>query len=72
MFKKKIFNVLNDYSFLFKIFDVFYVLINKFGKVVVKYVGGKYKGLKICVWVFKVFVFNVKGFKIIWVFKVKN
>jgi hypothetical protein len=36
------------------------VLTNKSGKVVAKYVGGKHKGSKTCVWVPKVLVSNVK------------
>jgi hypothetical protein len=47
------------------------VLTNKSGKVVAKYVGGKHKGSKTCVWVPKVFVSNVKGPKTIWVSKNK-
>jgi hypothetical protein len=35
----------------FKTFDASYVLTNKSGKVVAKYVGGKHKGSKTCVWV---------------------
>jgi hypothetical protein len=41
----------------FKTFDASYVLTNKSGKVVAKYVGGKHKGSKTCVWVPKVLVF---------------
>jgi hypothetical protein len=37
-----------------------------------KYVGGKHKGSKTCVWVPKVLVSNAKGPKTIWVPKVKN
>jgi hypothetical protein len=44
---------------------------NKSGKVVAKYVGGKHKGSKICVWVPKVLVSNVKGPKSVWVPKNK-
>jgi 3D (Asp-Asp-Asp) domain-containing protein len=51
----------------FKTFDASYVLTNKSGKVVAKYVGGKNKGSKTCVWVPKVLVSNVKGPKIVWV-----
>jgi hypothetical protein len=43
------------------------VLTNKSGKVVAKYVGGKHKSPKTCVWVPKVLVSNVKGPKIVWV-----
>jgi hypothetical protein len=42
------------------------VLTNKSGKVVAKYVGGKHKGSKTCVWVPKVLVSNVKGPKTVW------
>jgi hypothetical protein len=45
----------------FNIFDASYVLNNKSGKVVAKYVGGKHNGSKTCVWVPKVLVSNVKG-----------
>jgi hypothetical protein len=55
----------------FKIFNALYVLTNKSGKVVVKYVGGKHKGSKTCVWVPKVLVSNVKGPKTVWVPKNK-
>jgi hypothetical protein len=51
----------------FKTFDV----TNKSGKVVVKYVGGKHKGSKTCVWVPKVLVSNIKGLKTVWVPKNK-
>jgi hypothetical protein len=55
----------------FKTFDASYVLTNKSGKVVAKYVGGKHKGSKTCVWVPKVLVSNVKGPKTVWVSKNK-
>jgi hypothetical protein len=55
----------------FKTFDASYVLTNKSGKVVAKYVGGKHKSSKTCVWVPKVLVSNVKGPKTIWVPKNK-
>jgi 3D (Asp-Asp-Asp) domain-containing protein len=55
----------------FKTFDASYVLTNKSGKVVAKYVGGKHKGSKTCVWVPKVLVSNIKGPKTIWVPKNK-
>jgi hypothetical protein len=70
--KKKTPNASNDHSISFKTFDASYVLTNKSGKVVAKYVGGKHKGSKTCVWVPKVLVFNAKGPKTIWVPKVKN
>jgi hypothetical protein len=56
----------------FKTFEASYVLTNKSGKVVAKYVGGKHKGSKTCVWVPKVLVSNVNGPKTIWVPKIKN
>jgi hypothetical protein len=47
--------------FLLKTFDASYVLTNKSGKVVAKYIGGKHKSSKTCVLVPKVLVSNVKG-----------
>jgi hypothetical protein len=44
--KKKTPNASNKPSISFKTFDASYVLTNKSGKVVVKYVGGKHKGSK--------------------------
>jgi hypothetical protein len=70
--KKKTPSASNDHSILFKTFDASYVLTNKSGKVVAKYVGGKHKGSKTCVWVPKVLVSNAKGPKTIWVPKVNN
>jgi signal peptidase I len=61
----------NDHNISFKTFDASYVLTNKSGKVVAKYVGGKHKGSKTCVWVPKVLVSNVKGPKTVWVPKNK-
>jgi hypothetical protein len=61
----------NDHNILFKTFDASYVLTNKSGKVVAKYVGGKHKGSKTCVWVPKVLVSNVKEPKTVWVPKDK-
>jgi hypothetical protein len=61
----------NDHNISFKTFDASYVLTNKSGKVVAKYVGAKHKGSKTCVWVPKVLVSNVKGPKTIWVPKNK-
>jgi hypothetical protein len=55
----------------FKTCDASYVLTNKSGEVVAKYVGGKHKGFKTCVWVPKVLVSNVKGPKTVWVPKNK-
>jgi hypothetical protein len=70
--KKKTPIASNDSNISFKTFDASYVLTNKFGKVVAKYVGGKHKGSKTCVWVPKVLVSNVKGPKTVWVPKNKN
>jgi hypothetical protein len=61
----------NEPNFSFKTFDASYVLTNKSGKVVAKYVGGKHKGSKTCVWVPKVLVSNVKEPKTVWVPKNK-
>jgi hypothetical protein len=70
--KKKTSIASNEPNISFKTFDVSYVLTNKSGKVVAKYIGGKHKGSKTCVWVPKVLVSNVKGPKTIWVHKIKN
>jgi hypothetical protein len=70
--KKKTPNASNDHNISFKTSDASYVLTNKSGKIVAKYVGGKHKGSKTCVWVPKVLVSNAKGPKTIWVPKVKN
>jgi hypothetical protein len=48
--KKKIINASNEHSISFKTFDAYFVLINKSDKVVAKYVGGKHKSPKNCVW----------------------
>jgi hypothetical protein len=69
--KKKTPMASNEPNISFKTFDASYVLTNKSGKVVAKYVGGKHKGSKTCVWVPKVLVFNVKGPKTVWVPKNK-
>jgi hypothetical protein len=61
----------NEPNVSFKTFDASYVLTNKSGKVVSKYVGGKHRGSKTCVWVPKVLVSNVKGPKTVWVPKNK-
>jgi uncharacterized protein YdcH (DUF465 family)/3D (Asp-Asp-Asp) domain-containing protein len=61
----------NDSNVSFKTFYASYVLTNKSGKVVAKYVGGKHKGSKTCVWIPKVLVSNVKGPKTVWVPKNK-
>jgi hypothetical protein len=50
----------NDHNISFKTFDASYVLTNKSGKVVAKYIGAKHKCSKTCVWVPKVLVYNVK------------
>jgi hypothetical protein len=70
--KKKTPIASNDSNISFKTFNASYVLTNKSGKVVAKYVGGKHKGSKTCVWVPKVLVSNVNGPKTIWVPKIKN
>jgi hypothetical protein len=69
--KIKIVNASNEHNISFKTFDAFYVPTNKSGKVVAKYVGGKHKSPKTCVWVPKVLVSNVKGPKTVWVPKNK-
>jgi hypothetical protein len=69
--KKKTPTTSNDHNISFKTFDASYVLTNKSGKIVAKYVGGKHKGSKTCVWVPKVLVSNVKGPKTVWVPKNK-
>jgi hypothetical protein len=70
--RNKIFATSNEQNISFKTFDASYVLTNKSGKVVAKYVGGKHKSPKTCVWVSKVLVSNVKGPKTIWVPKNKT
>jgi ubiquinone biosynthesis protein UbiJ/3D (Asp-Asp-Asp) domain-containing protein len=69
--KKKTPTASNEPNISFKTFDASYVLTNKSGKVIAKYVGGKHKGSKTCVWVPKVLVSNVKGPKTVWVPKNK-
>jgi hypothetical protein len=69
--KKKIPNASNGHNVSFKTFDDSYVLTIKSGKVVAKYVGGKHKSPKTCVWVPKMLVSNVKGPKTVWVPKNK-
>jgi hypothetical protein len=59
--KKKVVDASNEPNISFKTFDASFVLTNKSGKIVAKYVGGKHKRLKTCVWVSKVLVSNVKG-----------
>jgi hypothetical protein len=70
--KRKTPSASNDYNISFKTFDASYVLTNKSGKVVAKFVGGKHKGTKTCVWVPKVLVSNAKGPKTVWVPKTKK
>jgi hypothetical protein len=69
--RKKIPAASNEHNVSFKTFDASYVLTNKSGKVVVKYVGGKHKSSKTCVWIPKVLVSNVKGPKTVWLPKNK-
>jgi hypothetical protein len=69
--RKKILAASNEPNISFKTFDASYVLTNKSRKVVAKYVGGKHKSSKTCVWVPKVLVSNVKGPKNVWVPKNK-
>jgi hypothetical protein len=71
MRKKKIVGASNEHSISFKTLDASFVLTNKSSKVIAKYVGGKHKSPKTCVWVPKVLVSNVKGSKTIWVPKDK-
>jgi hypothetical protein len=61
----------NEPNVSFKTFYASYVLTNKSGKIVAKYVGVKHKGSKTCVWVPKVLVSNMKGPKTVWVPKNK-
>jgi hypothetical protein len=69
--KKKTPTASNEPNISFKTFDASYVLTYKSGKVVAKYVGGKHKGSKTCVWAPKVLVSNIKGPKTVWVPKNK-
>jgi hypothetical protein len=69
--KKKTPIASNEPNISFKTFDASYVLTNKSGKVVAKYVGAKHKDSKTCVWVPKVLVSNMKGPKTVWVPKNK-
>jgi hypothetical protein len=70
--KRKTPSASNKHDISFKTLDASYVLTNKSGKVVAKFVGGKHKGSKTCVWVPKVLISNAKGPKTVWVPKVKN
>jgi hypothetical protein len=49
MLEKKSAIASNEPNVSFKTFDASYVLTNKSGKVVAKYVGAKHKGSKTCV-----------------------
>jgi CRISPR/Cas system-associated protein Cas7 (RAMP superfamily) len=69
--RKKIPAASNEHNISFKTFDASYVLTNKLGKIVAKYVGGKHMSPKTCVWVPKVLVSNVKGPKTVLVPKNK-
>jgi hypothetical protein len=69
--KKKIPVASNAHNVSFKTFDASYVLTNKSGRIVAKYVRSKHKSPKTCVWVPKVLVSNVKGPKTVWVPKNK-
>jgi hypothetical protein len=69
--KRKTPTASNEPNVSFETFDASYVLTNKSSKVVAKYVGGKQKWSKTCVWVPKVLVSNVKGPKTVWVTKNK-
>jgi hypothetical protein len=69
--RKLILHASNEPNISFKTFDASYVLTNKSGKVVAKYVGGKHKSSKTCVWIPKVLVSNIKGPKPVWVPKNK-
>jgi hypothetical protein len=71
MLRKKIPASSNEHNISFKTFDASYVLTNKLGKLVAKYVGGKHKSSKTCVWVPKMLVSNVKEPKTVWVPKNK-
>jgi hypothetical protein len=70
--KNKIVNASNEHIISFKTFDASFILTNKSSKVVAKYVGGKQKSPKTCVWVSRVLIFNVKGPKTVWVPKNKT
>jgi hypothetical protein len=69
--KKKVIDASNEPKLSFKTFDASFVLTNKSGKVVAKYVGGRHKSPKTYVWVPKVLVSNMKGPKTVWVPKDK-
>jgi hypothetical protein len=65
--RKKIPAASNEYNVSFKTFDASYVLTDKPGKVVVKYVGGQTQELQNLCLGTKVLVSNVKGAKTVWV-----
>jgi prefoldin subunit 5 len=69
--KKKIPTASNEHNVSFKTFYASYVLTNKSGKIVAKYIGGKHKSSRTCVWVPKVLVSNMNGSKTVWVPKNK-
>jgi hypothetical protein len=69
--KKKTPTTSNDHNISFKTFDASFVLTNKSGKIVAKYVVGKHKRSKTCVWIPKVLISNIKGPKTVWVPKNK-
>jgi hypothetical protein len=63
--KKKIDDASHEPRCLSRLFDASFVLTNKSGKIVIKYVGDMHKSPKSCVWVSKVLASNVKGPKIV-------
>jgi prefoldin subunit 5 len=69
--KRKIPNASNEHNVSFKTFDASYVLTNKSGKVVAKYVGANTRVQRLVCWVPKVLVSNVNGPKTVWVPKNK-
>jgi hypothetical protein len=69
--KKKIVDASNQHIISFKTSDASFVLTKKSGKAIAKYVGGKHKSPKTCVWVLKVLVSSVKGPRTVWVPKDK-
>jgi hypothetical protein len=69
--KRKTPTASNEHNISFNTFDASYVLTNKSGKVIAKFVGGNHKSSKTCVWVPIVLVSNVKGPKTVWVPKNK-
>ena len=69
--KRKTPSASNDHNISFKTFYASFVFTNKSGKVVAKYVGGKHKSPKTCVWLPKMLISNVKGPKTVWVPKNK-